>query len=89
MGLENNRAAHHIQVCEADQAKITHIGWSTNKIDKHNGIVSGRLRGGLLGQPGIQSGSTLANLPRELMFVEVDTALPKISPLPSSTAGTG
>jgi anaphase-promoting complex subunit 4 len=94
MGLENNKAAHHIPVCGAD-ATITHIAWATNKIDKPRGSVSssvsgsGRLRGKLSAEPGIQSGSSLADLPRELMFLEVDTALPKISPLPASTAGTG
>ncbi|KAI9167373.1 Coatomer subunit delta [Paramyrothecium foliicola] len=89
MGLENNKAAHHIQVCDAKETKITHIGWATNKIDKTTRAAPSRSKGRLSTEPGIRSGSTLADLPRELMFLEVDTALPRISPLPTGTAGTG
>jgi anaphase-promoting complex subunit 4 len=88
MGLENNRAAHHIQVCESDDVNITHIGWSTNKIDQQSNAGPGSPLANLSQQPGIQNGSTLADLPQQLMFLEVDTALPKLSPLPSSTAST-
>ncbi|KAH7313330.1 anaphase-promoting complex, cyclosome, subunit 4-domain-containing protein [Stachybotrys elegans] len=92
MGLENNKAAHHIQVCNAAEAKIIHIGWSSCKITNEpkrplpKQLAAEAAKG--IGS-GMGESEDLANLPRELTFLEVDTALPKISPLPSSTAGAG
>lgn len=84
MGLENNKAAHHIKVCENREVKITHIGWVSNQIDNLGSHkVPAVLRNGLLDE-GIPM-----DLPRELTFLEIDTALPKISPLPSGSAGGG
>lgn len=88
MGLENNKAAHNIKVLEAgQQATITHVAWASNGVGKgsigasQSAVPAWR---GVLGKD-----SSLPDLPRELMFLEVDTALPKISPLPSTSAGLG
>ncbi|KAJ0316790.1 hypothetical protein COL5a_011413 [Colletotrichum fioriniae] len=95
MGLENNKAAHHIRVCGDDTAapNITHIGWSRNTVGRSqkNARQSPaqpwqKLMSEELNLPG--SPAPL-DLPRELTFLEVDSALPKISPLPSSSAGAG
>lgn len=87
MGLENNKTAHHIQVCDNGETKITHIGWATSRIESlqpERSSIGGRLGEGLF------DGDDLPmDLPRELTFLEMDTALPKISPLPSSSAGGG
>ncbi|PKS10324.1 hypothetical protein jhhlp_002075 [Lomentospora prolificans] len=87
MGLENNKAAHNIKVLEAGQAKITHIGWTSNsvmkKFERRIGNATSTWQG-VLGKD-----APTADLPRELTFLEVDTALPKISPLPSGSAGSG
>ncbi|KAK7433094.1 hypothetical protein QQZ08_000023 [Neonectria magnoliae] len=90
MGLENNKAAHHIQVCESSEAKITHIGWASNNIaNKGANVVAQALKGRLSEETGHLSDDIPLDLPRELTFLEVDTALPKISPLPSGSAGSG
>ncbi|KPM46299.1 hypothetical protein AK830_g353 [Neonectria ditissima] len=90
MGLENNKAAHHIPVCESSEARITHIGWSSNIIaDKGANIVAQALKSGLSTDLGYGGDDVPMDLPRELTFLEVDTALPKISPLPSASAGAG
>ena len=93
MGLENSKAAHHIRVCPDSDTKITHIGWSWNDVGRP-GLVSAKtvpsswrdeLSKGLdFGQDGPS-----LDLPKELTFLEVDTALPKISPLPGASAGDG
>jgi anaphase-promoting complex subunit 4 len=90
MGLENNKAAHHIKVGESPGSKITHIGWASSSIaGKSSSAVSQALKDGL-GEGSMHNGDGLPlDLPRELTFLEADTALPKISPLPSSSAGSG
>ncbi|VTT76650.1 unnamed protein product [Fusarium fujikuroi] len=90
MGLENNKAAHHIKVGESPGSNITHIGWASSSIaGKGSSAVSQALRDGLVGDSARNGDGLPLNLPRELTFLEVDTALPKISPLPSSSAGSG
>ncbi|KAF5017949.1 hypothetical protein F66182_10096 [Fusarium sp. NRRL 66182] len=90
MGLESNRAAHHIKVGDAPGNKITHIGWASSNIaERGSDAVSQALKNNV-GKDTTLSGDGLPlDLPRELTFLEVDTALPKISPLPSSSAGSG
>ncbi|KAF4340931.1 anaphase-promoting complex subunit 4 [Fusarium beomiforme] len=90
MGLENNKAAHHIKVGESPGNKITHIGWASSSIaDKSSNALNQALKDGQ-GRDSTQDGDGLPlDLPRELTFLEIDTALPKISPLPSSSAGSG
>ncbi|KAH7144052.1 anaphase-promoting complex, cyclosome, subunit 4-domain-containing protein [Dactylonectria macrodidyma] len=90
MGLENNKAAHHIQVCESPGTKITHIGWASSNIaNKNADAVPHAFKNGLSKEAGFNGDDIPMDLPRELTFLEVDTALPKISPLPSSSAGAG
>lgn len=90
MGLENNKAAHHIPVCDKAEATITHIGWSTALIaSKADGAIAKRL-GDDFTQGWTEPGAkTPLDLPQELTFLEVETALPRISPLPTSSAGAG
>ena len=90
MGLENNKAAHHIKVGDTPGNKITHIGWASSSIaGKSSNAVSRALENNL-DEDSILGGDGLPlDLPRELTFLEVDTALPKISPLPNSSAGSG
>lgn len=90
MGLENNKAAHHIQVCESPGTRITHIGWASSNIaDKSTNAVSQAIKNGLSKEGSLSGDDGPMDLPRELTFLEVDTALPKISPLPSASAGAG
>lgn len=87
MGLENNKAAHNIKVTEAGEAKISHIGWTSNSVTKKSERRTSTASSTWLGVLG--KDVPAADLPRELTFLEVDTALPKISPLPSGSAGNG
>lgn len=91
MGLENNKAAHHIPVCETSDAAITHIGWATGAItDKSPKLPSTIFQDSSLSNEWTTRGEEApVNLPLELTFLEVDSALPKISPLPASSAGSG
>lgn len=101
MGLENNKAVHHIRVSEDTSSKITHIGWSCNIPGKPE------TRGRGQGQKSANSARSWRDavseefstgdkpdfdpidLPRELTFLEIDASLPKISPLPAGSAGAG
>lgn len=85
MGLENNKAAHSIRVLEGGKAAISHVAWTRNSVSKR-GKKDAR---GPSWQSVLGKEDALPDLPRELMFLEVDTALPKISPLPSASAGSG
>ncbi|KAI5459994.1 anaphase-promoting complex, cyclosome, subunit 4-domain-containing protein [Mariannaea sp. PMI_226] len=90
MGLENNKAAHHIKVSESPDAKITHIGWASSSIiDKGRNAASQAIKNSLSKEGGLSRDEDIIDLPRELAFLEVDTAFPKISPLPSESAGAG
>lgn len=89
MGLENNKAVHHMQLCNDSAAKITHIGWATSTIIKKPGKKTSKPGEELLDGFHFENGSSVLNLPQELTFLEVDTALPKISPLPTASAGAG
>ncbi|KAK0623214.1 anaphase-promoting complex component Cut20/Apc4 [Immersiella caudata] len=82
-GLESSKAVHHIRVCEAADAKIDFIAWSRNVTGKRSGV---RIPLGALPWRDIDLGEvkSLVDLPHELTFLEVETALPKISPLPVS-----
>lgn len=90
MGLENNKAAHHIPVCDKSET-ITHIGWATCFISSKKPIkVSSRITDEL-SDDWHQGGdkSVPLDLPRELTFLEVETALPNLSALPTASAGSG
>ncbi|KAJ2994342.1 hypothetical protein NUW58_g1579 [Xylaria curta] len=92
MGLESNKAVHQMAICAAGKSKITSIGWAQNLAGK---------RAASADQPSIGTWKQLASqgldlsnknaaadLPRELTFLEIETALPKLSPLPAS-GGSG
>ncbi|KAK2000619.1 anaphase-promoting complex component Cut20/Apc4 [Colletotrichum falcatum] len=95
MGLENNKAAHHIRVCGDDTTapNITHIGWSRNTVGKtgprYQKTSSPPWQKLMSEELELPAGHDPLDFPRELTFLEVDSALPKISPLPSSSAGAG
>ncbi|KAI0127922.1 anaphase-promoting complex component Cut20/Apc4 [Xylariales sp. AK1849] len=92
MGLENSKAVHQITVCEAGKANITCIGWARNRAGKRPVAVTkaGSSTWMDLSLQGLNVGEkkSTIDLPRELAFLEVETALPKLSPLPAS-GGSG
>lgn len=85
---------------DADPEPITYVAWARNLTGKrHFGTdndIESRLRGlGLSsadelgqGRPGASGEDGLTDLPHALTFLEIDTSLPKLSPLPVS-GGTG
>ncbi|EMR64639.1 putative anaphase-promoting complex component cut20 apc4 protein [Eutypa lata UCREL1] len=92
MGLESSKAVHQMAVCDPTQSKITCIGWARNNAGKRSNIRE---------NPSIPAWKEVASrkfdpgdmriagdLPRDLTFLEIETALPKISPLPIS-GGSG
>lgn len=91
MGQENNKAAHHIDVCTSSDARITHIGWACSNLTKPSiSSLSGRLKKDFINEwEGIDGISDPDELPRQITFLEIESALPKISPLPSASAGAG
>lgn len=91
VGLETNKTVHHFRACEdTGKAKICHIGWATSIIvDKTAGLVSQKLEQLMTESEGESQARKVPDLPEELKFLEVDTALPKISPLPTGSAGAG
>ncbi|KAK0711407.1 anaphase-promoting complex, cyclosome, subunit 4-domain-containing protein [Lasiosphaeris hirsuta] len=87
VGLESSKAVHHIRVCDGASVKIDFIGWSRN--------VTGRTPARRTSSSKLQSWEIclddkkdIRDLPHELTFLEAETALPKISPLPVS-GGSG
>lgn len=85
MGLESSKAVHQMAVCDPTQSKITCIGWARNNAGKRSNIRE---------NPSIPAWKEVASrkfdpgdmriagdLPRDLTFLEIETALPKISPL--------
>lgn len=89
MGLENNKAAHHIEVCPNTDAKITHIGWARCNIPSQSLQLGSSQLASEFAKEWDDRDPSPSNLPQELVFLEVETALPKISPLPSGSAGSG
>ncbi|KAI0382736.1 anaphase-promoting complex, cyclosome, subunit 4-domain-containing protein [Hypomontagnella monticulosa] len=87
MGLETNKAVHQMQICQAGKSRITCIGWARNNArTRQNATTSSTLAvEDLVPQDLLlDSKKTAVDLPRELTFLEVETALPKLSPLPAS-----
>jgi anaphase-promoting complex subunit 4 len=89
MGLENNKAAHHIEVCPNSDTKITQIGWARSNIPSQSLQLGSSQLASEFAKEWDDKDRSLPNLPQELMFLEIETALPKISPLPSGSAGSG
>lgn len=90
MALESNKAVHHIQVCQSDAAKISYIAWASCNISRHKTTASfDKISDGIFKESDLSESNDPVDLPRELTFLEIDTALPKISALPSASAGVG
>ncbi|RCI13888.1 hypothetical protein L249_7962 [Ophiocordyceps polyrhachis-furcata BCC 54312] len=87
MRLENNKVAHRIPVCQGTDAQITYIGWTGSNLPKKTsaGILPG---GTLASDAAVEADGLPADLPQALTFLEIDSALPKLSPLPSGSAGS-
>lgn len=94
LGYENAKPAHQIPVYGKGQSKFAYIAWSRNRIARRGKKTS---KGGeeswtnLLDDEAVRDGKDevdVLSLPEELTFIEVDTALPKLSPLPVS-GGSG
>ncbi|KAI5859345.1 anaphase-promoting complex, cyclosome, subunit 4-domain-containing protein [Durotheca rogersii] len=92
MGLETNKAVHQIPVCAPGKSKITCIGWARNNAGKRPNpptTSSTTFWEDALARELFPGGrKTTIDLPRELTFLEVETALPKLGPLPAS-GGSG
>ncbi|KAI0118914.1 anaphase-promoting complex, cyclosome, subunit 4-domain-containing protein [Nemania sp. FL0031] len=92
MGLESNKAVHQMTICTAGQANITSIGWAQNLAAKHpvSTSQSSSKAWEQLASQGLDLSKKkpAADLPRELTFLEIETSLPKLSPLPAS-GGSG
>ncbi|KAK7938105.1 anaphase-promoting complex component Cut20/Apc4 [Apiospora aurea] len=94
LGLENNKAIHQIPVCETGSSRaITYIGWAQNRTGRRASpqpteSVTAALQVLSLGGTDDSDRKDVMDLPRELTFLEIETALPKISPLPAS-GGSG
>ncbi|KAH9906466.1 anaphase-promoting complex, cyclosome, subunit 4-domain-containing protein [Xylariomycetidae sp. FL2044] len=89
MGLETNKAVHQMSVCEAGKFRITCIGWARNYAGRNphpSSIKSSFMTWENLASQVLDTGSKneVLDLPRELAFLEVETALPKLGPLPIS-----
>jgi len=87
LGLESSKAVHHIRVCNDASSSVNFIAWSRNVTGRRLSTARpcSKLQSQLIALDGTKS---LIDLPHELTFLEVETALPKISPLPVS-GGSG
>ncbi|KAK3692238.1 anaphase-promoting complex, cyclosome, subunit 4-domain-containing protein [Podospora appendiculata] len=88
VGLESSKPVHHIRVGNGESSKINFIAWSRNATgDRRAATWSSTSR---LPSRTIDLDETrdILDLPHELTFLEIETALPKISPLPVS-GGSG
>jgi anaphase-promoting complex subunit 4 len=91
-GLENSKAVHSIRISDDAPASITHVAWSRTFIGKRTPRRPRKPRESW--DKALSEGLDLdkkqgaLDLPHELMFLDIETALPKISPLPVS-GGSG
>jgi anaphase-promoting complex subunit 4 len=98
MGLESSKAVHHIRVFEGDggeaAGRIEFIAWERNVTGEGRRRREREKKKEKLGSErrilldGERTGDVASDLPHELMFLEVETSLPKLSPLPVS-GGSG
>ncbi|KAI1433985.1 anaphase-promoting complex, cyclosome, subunit 4-domain-containing protein [Xylaria sp. CBS 124048] len=92
MGLESSKAVHQVTISEAGRSKITTIDWAQNLAGKRptSGAEPCIRTWEQLASQGldINKKRSAADLPRELKFLEIETSLPKLSPLPAS-GGSG
>ena len=93
VGLESGKAIHHISFGEKDAKSgsvIEYIAWARNltRPDPVHKVVDRSWESLLPGDLAAEDKLDVLDLPHELTFLEVDTALPKLSPLPLS-GGSG
>lgn len=91
VGFENAKAAHQIPIFEKGQSRFAYIAWSRNRIlkrSKNAASADGSWARLLDEEVDPQDPEGVLDLPTELTFIEVDTALPKLSPLTVS-GGSG
>lgn len=93
VGLENSKAVHNIHVADGGSADVLYIAWARNWTGQtRTRSRSKRPRGAahhlLPATTDLDDRSDVLDLPHELTFLEIDTALPKLSPLPVS-GGSG
>ncbi|KAH8909786.1 anaphase-promoting complex component Cut20/Apc4 [Coniochaeta sp. PMI_546] len=93
VGFENAKAAHQIAVVEKGQSRFAYIAWSRNRIGNRRGKNGSSAESSswtrlIDEETDPQDKENVLDLPTELTFIEVDTALPKLSPLPVS-GGSG
>ncbi|KAM7209237.1 Anaphase-promoting complex, cyclosome, subunit 4 domain containing protein [Naviculisporaceae sp. PSN 640] len=88
VGLESSKAVHHIRVGNGSStSKTEFIAWSRNVTKKPPAQL--RFPDRLVSQGGLlDEQKDVLDLPHDLEFVEIETALPKLSPLPVA-GGTG
>lgn len=93
VGFENAKAAHQIAIVEKGQSRFAYIAWSRNRIANRRGKNGSSAESSswtrlIDEETDPQDKENVLDLPTELTFIEVDTALPKLSPLPVS-GGSG
>lgn len=100
MGLESSKAVHHIRVRDAagsqpspSPPRIEFVAWSRNvtgeaRRRRRRQARQARVPERSILLDGDRRGDVVLDLPHELTFLEVETALPKLSPLPVS-GGSG
>lgn len=95
-GIESTKALHQISPRESPQARVEYLGWTRNWTGKAYIRLAKSAQPMPLADliPGALDGvapderSDILDLPREITFLDVETSLPKLSPLPVS-GGTG
>jgi anaphase-promoting complex subunit 4 len=96
LGFENAKASHQIPIFDKGHSKLAYIAWSRNRIARRGKKAKTQSEESwtkLLehdSEPDTvnKEDTHVLSLPEELMFIEVDAALPKLSPLPVS-GGSG
>lgn len=93
LSVENAKVVHRITVADTDNqpSPITRVAWAQNLTGKQhfgrNGNRTSKSLGGIpneLASEDARGISDLVDLPHALTFLEIDSSLPKISPLPVS-----
>ncbi|KAK3368118.1 anaphase-promoting complex, cyclosome, subunit 4-domain-containing protein [Podospora didyma] len=87
VGLESSKAVHHIRVADGASSTTVFIAWSRNFISRRAArrSLTSRLHAQSIV---LDDKKDILDLPHELTFLEIETALPKLSPLPVS-GGSG
>ncbi|KAL8370862.1 hypothetical protein RB595_000957 [Gaeumannomyces hyphopodioides] len=95
-GIESTKALHQISPRESPQARIEYLGWTRNWTGTAHSRLAKSAQStaladlilGALDGVAPDERSDILDLPREITFLDVETSLPKLSPLPVS-GGTG